>query len=132
MNTEFQGYNMVTAVQSAFRQYACFSGRATRSEYWWFQVFGLIVTIATQAIGIELAAATELLVLFNIVTSFVSLVLFLPGLAVLVRRLHDMGKSGLNILWGLLPLAGPVILIVYCCQDSQYNNEYGPSEKYPD
>lgn len=46
--------------------------------------------------------------------------------------MHDIGKSGWNILWGLLPFIGAVVLIVYCCRDSQYNNEYGPSEKYPD
>lgn len=131
MNTTFHGYNLVTATQSVLRQYACFSGRATRSEYWWFQVGLIIIDIVAIAVASCLVAVTEAPGL-ALLANLVSLAFVLPSLAVLVRRMHDIGKSGLNIFWGLLPFAGAIILFVFCCQDSQCNNQYGPSEKYPD
>jgi uncharacterized membrane protein YhaH (DUF805 family) len=59
------------------------------------------------------------------------LALFIPGLAVAVRRLHDIGKSGWNLLLCLIPLVGAIILIIWYCQPSQEgDNEYGPNPNY--
>lgn len=131
MNTTFQGYNIVTATQAVLRQYACFSGRATRSEYWWFQVCMFIINIVTVTVGLYLAVSADIPQLANL-ASLVSLAFVLPSLAVFVRRMHDIGKSGWNLFWGCVPFIGAIIVLVFCCQDSQGNNQYGPSEKYPD
>lgn len=61
----------------------------------------------------------------------IGLGLFLPALAVTVRRFHDIGKSGWNILWAAIPLIGPIIVLVWMCQDSDVvANKYGESPKY--
>lgn len=75
------------AVKSGLSQYAGFSGRARRSEYWWFQLFFLLVLAV--AAGVDAAVGTEA-VLFAVAF----LALMLPTLAVSVRRLHDTGRSG--------------------------------------
>lgn len=116
-------YNIVTATRSVLRQYANFSGRATRSEFWWFYLAYTLVLVA-----LNLVLGEE-----NLVAPLCSLALLLPSLAVGVRRLHDTGRSGWNLLWCLLPLVGAIILLVFNCQDSQTGtNQYGESEKYPD
>ena len=61
----------------------------------------------------------------------IGLGLFLPALAVTVRRLHDIGKSGWNLLWSLIPIVGVIIVLVWMCQDSDVvANKYGESPKY--
>lgn len=62
-----------------------------------------------------------------------SLFTLIPSLAVTCRRLHDTSKSGILLLLYLVPLIGSIILLIYCCEDSQRGtNQYGPSEKYPE
>ena len=58
-----------------------------------------------------------------------SLVVLVPGLAVTVRRLHDVGKSGWYYLWILLPLAGPIMILIQLCKDSTEDNQWGPNPK---
>jgi uncharacterized membrane protein YhaH (DUF805 family) len=116
--------NFGEAVKSALSKYATFSGRARRSEYWYFFLFNLIVSVVTGIID----AAIGNLALGIIV----GLALLLPGLAVGVRRLHDTDRSGWFLLLGLIPLVGIIILIVFFCQDSKPGtNAHGPSPKYP-
>ncbi|NRA86193.1 MAG: DUF805 domain-containing protein [Rhizobiales bacterium] len=74
--------DFISAIQSVLTKYVGFSGRACRSEYWWFYLFSIMV------IGV-----TPLLLGHNI-SSFVSLLLILPTIAVTVRRLHDVNRSG--------------------------------------
>ena len=101
------------AIGSAFKQYVGFTGRARRSEYWWFALLNVIVGI------------------IPIVNIFWGLATFLPGLALTVRRLHDTGKSGWFVLLNLIPLVGSIIVLVWLCQDSTRSaNKYGPSPKY--
>ena len=110
------------AVKSAMGQYAGFSGRARRSEYWWFSLFTMLVYIAAVAIDAVLGV--------QVVTVIAALGLFLPGLAVLIRRLHDTGRSGWWFFIGLIPLIGGIVLLVFAVTDSQPGtNEYGPSPK---
>ncbi|EWT02336.1 membrane protein [Intrasporangium oryzae NRRL B-24470] len=111
------------AVRSALTQYVTFSGRARRSEYWFFALFNFLVLMVAnfidRAIGLNSA-------LYGVV----ALALLLPGLAVGVRRLHDTNRSGWFLLLGLIPLVGAIVLIVFCVQDSQAGmNQYGPSPK---
>ena len=110
------------AIRSVFSKYATFSGRARRSEFWWFTLFAVILYII---VGIIDAAAKN-----AILGIIVGLGLLLPSLAVTARRLHDTGRSGWWILIGLIPFVGFIVLLVFECQDSQPGaNSYGPSPK---
>lgn len=109
------------AVVRAIQQNYCnFSGRASRSEYWWYVLFTFILS---AVISIAFCWSQNAL---NIVTGIVNLALLLPGLGLCVRRLHDIGKSGWWLFISLIPLVGAIILIVWFCKDSQMEpNEYG-------
>lgn len=104
------------AVSSVFSHYADFTGRARRSEYWWFYLLTVIVGCVV--------------VWLPVVPILWSLAIFIPSLAVGVRRLHDIGKSGWNMLFLLIPLVGVILLIIWFCKDSDPGtNEYGPDPK---
>jgi uncharacterized membrane protein YhaH (DUF805 family) len=120
------------AVSSAFRKYARFTGRATRSEYWWFYLFtvlvlgGLAAAFATMAVigsssSIQGTLEGTGIVAFIILVVYVLFVLtvFLPTLALTVRRLHDTGQSGWIYLVTLIPFVGGIILFVMLLQPSQ-------------
>lgn len=126
------------------KHYADFSGRARRREYWGTILFNVLIQIGLNIIlyvvdtisfsspettgGITLSPLLYLLI--SIPKYIYSLVWFLPGLAVSVRRLHDIGKSGWNALWILLPIIGPIMLIYWFCQDSQVGeNKWGANPK---
>lgn len=114
---------MAEAVSSVLSKYATFSGRARRSEYWWFYLAYIVVDIV--------AAVVDAMLHTSLLQIVVLVALLLPTLAVGVRRLHDVGKSGWWLLIGLIPLVGVIVLIVFFCQDSQPGtNQYGPSPKY--
>jgi uncharacterized membrane protein YhaH (DUF805 family) len=103
-------------------KYADFSGRARRSEYWYFSLFSILVSIPTSLI----AGAIHL----SIISFLVSLALLVPGLAVGVRRLHDTGRSGWWLLLILIPLVGAIVLLVFFVMDtSPAGDQYGPSPK---
>jgi len=116
------------AVQSCFKQYVGFTGRARRSEYWWFALFGLIVGIVANLIDTVLGTMSEDTNV-GVLGTIVSLALLLPSLAVAIRRLHDTSRTGWWILIGLIPIVGWIILIVFYVQDSHPDNKYGPSPK---
>jgi uncharacterized membrane protein YhaH (DUF805 family) len=110
-----------TAVSSVFAQYTGFSGRARRSEYWWFVLFNVLVSVVAGVVDTALNS-----VLLGLV---VVLGLLLPSLAVSVRRLHDTGRSGWWLLIGLIPFGG-IVVLVFQCQDSEPGaNRFGPSPK---
>lgn len=104
------------------RQYADFTGRARRKEYWMFVVVNVIIsivlTILDQILGINLLA-----VLYG-------LAVLLPSLAVGARRLHDTGRSGWWLLLGIIPFIGAIVLIVFFALDGEQGpNAYGPDPK---
>nr|WP_205708769.1 DUF805 domain-containing protein [Kineococcus siccus] len=116
------------AVRSVLSQYATFSGRARRSEFWFFTLFSVLVsivaTVIDAAIGSDLGGGT------GVVGLVVSLALLVPSLAVTWRRLHDTDRSGALALLALIPLVGAIILIVWQCQDSTPGaNRFGASPK---
>lgn len=118
------------AVRQVFNKYATFKGRARRSEYWWFILFYCLVLIAAALLD-NLFGITIERTFYGAIYCIAALVLFLPNLTVTVRRLHDINKSGWNILWGFIPLIGAILLLVWCCQDSKAEaNQYGESPKY--
>jgi uncharacterized membrane protein YhaH (DUF805 family) len=93
------------AISTVFRKYAEFTGRASRSEFWWFALFAVIVALGLSSLSDALGAAWGFAIL-------------LPSIAVSVRRLRDAGFAWPMIFLGLIPLAGPIILIVLYAQAS--------------
>ena len=112
------------AIRDGFSKYVTFSGRSSRSAYWWWYLFGILVLVVSLAIDYALGAGGLLYVL-------VALAMLLPNLAVLVRRLHDAGHSGWWVLIGLLPLIGAIVLLVFTLQGSDQPNQWGngPDER---
>ncbi len=117
------------AIQSVFSKYAVFEGRARRSEYWYFVLFTMLVNVVLN-IGTSLVGGSHFAWVFTGASGLFSLATLIPGLAVSWRRLHDIGKSGAWYLLVLIPLVGSIILLIWCCQDSQPgSNMYGPNPK---
>lgn len=108
------------AVQICFSKYADFSGRALRSEFWWFYVFLVVVRVVLYIL-------TSIASAFAIVWILFALAVLLPTLAVGARRLHDVGRSA----WWLLlelTLIGVVLLIVWWALEGESGaNAYGPA-----
>lgn len=110
--------DFATAIKTCFSKYVTFSGRASRSEYWYFALFTVILMVIASvidtAIGLEV---------FGLI---VALALLLPTFAVAARRLHDRDKSAWWLLLYLLPLIGPVIMLVwFCSKGTDGPNQFG-------
>ncbi|MDC0040749.1 DUF805 domain-containing protein [Candidatus Poseidoniales archaeon] len=117
------------AKKALMHNYANFNGRASRSEYWWFFLFGFLAVIPAMILdgltGIVLidAGAGISYGPFYILTG---MGILLPGISVMVRRLHDSGRSGWWYFIGLVPCVGIIILLVFLIQDGQpHPNDYG-------
>jgi len=116
-------------------RYAKFDGRATRSEYWYFVLFHFITMVL--AILIDTYVLNPLLGMDGtqaaqggILQVIVALALFIPFIAVGIRRLHDIGKMGWWYLLALIPIVGTLVLLYFFVQDSQPGeNLYGSSPK---
>ena len=114
------------AVQSVFAKYATFSGRARRKEYWYFVLFNVVVSIVIGALARTIGGEN----LERTLNGIWSLAVLIPGLAVVWRRLHDIGKSGAWWFLVFVPVVGWIILLIWFCQDSQPGeNQYGPNPK---
>lgn len=102
------------------KQYADFRGRARRSEYWYFALFNGIISFLLTFLGRG-----------AIMVSYVyALAVFIPSLAVCVRRLHDLGKNGWSYLIVLIPVFGWIWIIIQFCTDSQPGeNQWGINPK---
>lgn len=126
------------AVQSVFKNYVNFEGRASRSEFWWFRLFQVLVIIGLFVLGGIIAAIAGgseggsavagipilLVIIFYLGT-------FLPELAVAVRRLHDTNKSGFWLLIALVPFGGIVLLVFFCTGGDHGPNQHGPNPLRP-
>ena len=114
------------AIQSVFRQYAGFSGRAPRSEYWWFYLFAVLLFSASILVDIAITGGLEEGDI-PFVTSILALGILLPSLALAIRRLHDTDRSGWWYLIGLVPLVGGIILLVFfVTRGTDGPNRFGP------
>jgi uncharacterized membrane protein YhaH (DUF805 family) len=124
------------------RRYADFSGRSRRKEYWMFTLFILLVYVAffaLLAIGGGLSGMFEAgsgasipALAWVVIGLFVvfALAIFVPALAVVVRRLHDQDKSGWFILIQFIPYIGGIIMLIFMCIDgTKGENRYGPDPK---
>jgi uncharacterized membrane protein YhaH (DUF805 family) len=102
----------IEAIQTCFKKYANFNGRAGKAEFWWFFLFQVILSVVAGMVS-------------DILSLVVGLGLILPALAVGARRLHDIGKSGwLQLIW-LIPLVGWIVVIYWLVQPTGPSNEYG-------
>lgn len=114
---------------AVLKQYAVFSGRARRKEYWMFFLFNLLISIALGIVdGVigTLDATTGL----GLLGTLYALAVLIPGIAVSVRRLHDIGKSGWWLLLLFIPLIGAIVILVFTVLDSQPGpNQYGDNPK---
>jgi uncharacterized membrane protein YhaH (DUF805 family) len=117
--------NFVEAIQSGFRNYVNFSGRAVRSEYWYWTLFAAIVAIVFGAID-EWLYPGDQMGAFSVVDIIVSLALLLPGIAVSVRRLHDIDRTGWWLLLGFTIIGGLVLLYWACVRGTSGPNRFGP------
>lgn len=110
-------------------KYARFSGRATRSEYWFFYLFNLLATFGIFLINLPfLCFGDEYLFLGILVILYILYLIgmIVPNLSVGVRRLHDSGKSGWFMLFSLIPYVGGIIYFIFCLLGSDpYDNQYG-------
>lgn len=113
----------------AMKKYADFSGRARRTEYWTFTlnniIFAVVATILDNIFGVTREGSST-----GLFYTLFCLVILLPSLTVLVRRLHDVGKSGWWIFITLLPIIGGIWLFILTITDSQpEDNEFGTNPK---
>lgn len=110
----------------ALRRYGQFSGRSNRSEYWYFILFHLLFLILATILDNALGFASNSMP--GTIYLVYSLALIVPGLAVTVRRLHDIDKSGWHVLIGLIPLIGGIWMIVLLARKGTAGeNRYGPN-----
>ncbi|MBR1732419.1 MAG: DUF805 domain-containing protein [Alloprevotella sp.] len=151
--------SFVEAIKACFAKFATFKGRARRSEFWWFYLLNAIPGLAMSyltnwklgkvneiqskamevlfdeekydAIMAQAASVDSTFYTWAAVLGVIMLVLLIPGLAVWVRRLHDVGKSG-HMLWLILVCGvGGLIPLVMCISDGKPEpNQYGPSPKF--
>jgi uncharacterized membrane protein YhaH (DUF805 family) len=110
------------AISSGFQNYVNFTGRAARSQFWYWFLFAVLASIVSALIDHFLFPDSYL----SPINSLVGLALFLPGLAVSVRRLHDTDRTGWWILLVLIPLIGAIILLIwFCSAGSSGPNRFG-------
>ena len=116
------------AIGSVFSNYATFSGRAPRSEFWWFWLLNTIVSIAIDGSGMRHGmTGLEHMEGPSILSTIWHLAVFIPTLAVSVRRLHDTDRSGWWLLLWLVPVIGWIVLLVfYVSRGTAGVNRFGP------
>ena len=111
------GCGFTLAARRYFEKYLTFRGRATRSEYWWVMLLNWAIYIVANWLSKILPGAD----------SIVALALICPSISLLVRREHDIGRSGTRAFVGLIPLVGWVMLLVDALTRSKGPNRYGPA-----
>jgi uncharacterized membrane protein YhaH (DUF805 family) len=107
------------AISAGFSNYVNFSGRASRSEFWFWILFIILAEIVTSIIDYAIGA--------NVVTGLFGLATFLPSLGLWIRRLHDLDRTGWWVLIWLIPIIGWIILIIwFCTRGTDGPNRFGP------
>ena len=123
------------AVQAGWRGYVDFSGRSSRSAYWWWVLFVFLVGIVANMLDLIIPGASVFtqsvgngqVVETGVISTIASLALLLPGLAVSIRRLHDTDRSGWWVLINIIPLIGWIVYLVFMLQAGTPGaNRYGP------
>lgn len=108
----------------AWKKFATFSGRSRRKEFWMFLLINVAINYALSLIAGKLGSAGQ------IITSVFSLAILVPSIAVGIRRMHDIGKSGKWVLINLIPLIGTIWFLILGAKDGEVNsNQWGASPK---
>ncbi len=112
------------------KQYADFTGRATRREFWMFYLWYFIILMPLSIFtGILMAVSTGVGIVLVGVLLVVSLALVVPTIALAARRLHDIGMTGWLQLLGFIPyIGGLILLVLYCLPSKAGTNKYGPNK----
>jgi uncharacterized membrane protein YhaH (DUF805 family) len=110
------------AIRSGFSNYVGFSGRAPRSEYWYWTLFVILVSIVASILDVAIFPFHQL----SPLSTIASIVLLLPGIAVGARRLHDMDHTGWWLLIMLTGIGAFVLLIWFCFRGTEGPNRFGP------
>jgi uncharacterized membrane protein YhaH (DUF805 family) len=117
-----------------FENYANFNGRARRSEYWYFTLVNLLIAISFIIFGVIVGEvlkdiATGLVIAYGLCVLYALLTL-LPNLGLLVRRLHDIDKSGWFYFIAFIPFVGSIwLLVLFCTEGTRGVNQYGADPK---
>lgn len=111
------------------KKYATFSGRATRSEYWWWFLAYIIVFYVPYYAGLGLKLSGNGLggILIGL-ASIIAFACLIPSLAVAARRLHDIGKSGWCMLIAIIPIVGLILIYWLASPSDEGENKYGPAQ----
>jgi uncharacterized membrane protein YhaH (DUF805 family) len=119
----------------AWQRATDFSGRSRRTEYWMFQLFNFLAAVLLGSLAFGYGALfgeKDGFNMFAMCMGVFGVISFIPALAITIRRLHDIGRSGWWYLIAFVPLIGGLILIVFTLLDSDPDrNEYGPNPKVP-
>ena len=112
----------------ALKKYAVFGGRSRRKEYWYFVLFSLIVSLVLSAVDALLGTFGSSNV--GLLGGIYGLAVLIPSIAVSVRRLHDIDRTGWWVLIGLVPVIGTIVLLVFAASDgTPGENRFGPNPK---
>ena len=125
-NVSYQAKSMTftESIGACYSKFFEFSGRASRSEYWWFYLFTLLLTWGAKLVATLTMPEDETGIYAGVILESVVLLATLPTISAWVRRLHDVGKSGWNILW-LFTIIGVIPIIIWTCREgSKTQNEY--------
>lgn len=124
--------SFISAVQACFANYANFGGRARRSEYWFFTLFLSITSLIAAMLDGAVTSAVHASEHLGIFIVILGLVVFLPNLAVTVRRLHDTNRSGWWLFISFVPVIGGIVLLVWMCtRGTDGPNRFGPDPIQP-
>ena len=114
---------------AALKKYAVFGGRSRRKEYWYFALFSLIISLALILIDRETGNFYPAVGL-GLLSGIYTLAVFVPTLAVSVRRLHDIDRTGWWVLLSFIPVIGALVLLVFAVlEGTPGNNRFGPNPK---
>ena len=111
--------NFLESIQTCYKKFFDFSGRASKSEYWWFQLYNVIIYVLTFVFQGDLSLLFSIVVIANII----------PTYAAAVRRIHDSDKSGWMVLIAVIPLIGLYIIVLLLQDGSKGKNRFGPKPK---
>lgn len=121
--------NFPQAVTTCFKKYATFTGRAARSEYWFWVLFTVLASIVANVVDMSLfgidMSNPESAQAFKPVSSIFSLATLVPGLAVSARRLHDTNRSGWWLLLAFTIIGIIPLIIWYCTRGNEGDNRFG-------
>jgi len=111
--------NFTESIKTCYKKFFDFSGRASKSEFWWFQLFAIIIY------ALMFVFQGDLAILFSIIT----IANAIPNWAASVRRLHDTDKSGWFVLISIIPILGLIIFFLLMADGSKGKNRFGPKPK---